>query len=278
MGDTGQGETESVFNRPVFEWSIFDLKTAAGAYTVPVMHSASLQKFIKMLFAFFDSPVGTKTYDVVAGSIGSGGSARLAIKPEYFVYHVTDARRMPIRNAMTIGFVIFIIECIMGKAGIVNKANRLLDEFDEGRGMTQWNRDEELYERRFGELRNRWTTNDVRTYGTHSRDELSLMHRCILEMASVSDLVRHSAVDAISAYVRHHPATDHVLASAVRDRNPIIRNAASKVFADYLKYCVDDAEICHDLTIDKLEAKLSWLAGTGVKKLFIIGCEFAPKT
>lgn len=278
MGDTGQGELGSVFDRSVFDWSIFDLKTPEGVYSAPVMHSASLQKFMDMLFAFFDSPMGKNSYMVVAEQIGADGLARYFIKPEHFVYHVTVARRMPIRNAMTIGFVIFIIECIMGKAGFVNKANRLLDGFDNGRGMAQWNRDEGLYERRFEEFRPRWTINDMRTHGTPSRDESSLVHRYILEMTSVSDLVRHSAVGVISKYVRYHPAADHVLASAVGDRNPIIRNAASKVFADYLEYCVDDAEICHDLSAGDLMSRLSRLAGTAVKKLYIVGCEFAPDT
>jgi hypothetical protein len=278
MDDTGQGEPGSVFDRPVFDWSIFDLKTANGAYSPPVMHSASLQTFMKMLFVFFDSPVGKASYMVVAEQIGADGSERLSIEPEYFVYHVAGARCMPIRNAMTIGFVIFIIECIVGKAGIVNKANRLLYEFDEGRGMTQWNRDEELYERRFEKLNPRWTVSGPKTSGTPSIDEQGLICRYILKMTSDSDIVRHLAVDMISPYVRHHPASDHVLASAVGDRNPIIRNAASKVFADYLKYYVDDAKICHDLTAADLMSQLSRLAGTGIKKLYIIGCEFAPDT
>jgi len=53
MGDTGQGEPDSVFDRPVFDWSIFDLKTANGVYSAPVMRSASLQTFMQMLFDFF---------------------------------------------------------------------------------------------------------------------------------------------------------------------------------------------------------------------------------
>jgi hypothetical protein len=185
---------------------------------------------------------------------------------------------MPIRNAVTIGFVIFVIECIMGKAGLVNKANRLLDEFDKGRGMIKWTRDDGLCERRFEKLNPRWTVAGLKTYGTPSRDKSSPMHRYTLEMASDSDIVRHFAVDMISPYVRHHPAADHVLASAIGDRNPIIRNAASNVFADYLNYCVNDAEICHDLSADDLMSQLSRLTDTPVKKLYIIGCEFAPDT
>ena len=70
MGDTGQGELGSVFDRSVFDWSIFDLKTPEGVYSAPVMHSASLQKFMDMLFAFFDSPMGKNSYMVVAEQIG----------------------------------------------------------------------------------------------------------------------------------------------------------------------------------------------------------------
>jgi hypothetical protein len=278
MGDTGQGEPDAVFNRPVFEWSIFDFKTATGAYSAPVMHSASLQKFIKMLFAFFNSPIGKATYGFVAQSLDTGNIHTCYIEPGHFVYYVTEARRMPIRHKMTIGFVIFMIERIVGKDGLVNKATRLLEEFDKNRGMTQWKRDEGSYERRYEELSPVNRVGDLERHGMLSEDDSKLIHHYMCKMASSSDTERLSAVGWISSYVRHHPASDHVLASAVRDRNPIIRNAASKVFADYLKYCVDDAEICHDLTIAELEEQLSRLADTGVKKLFIIGCEFAPNT
>lgn len=278
MGDTGQGELGSVFDQSVFDWSIFDLKTANGVYSPPVMHSASLQKFMRMLFAYFTSPIGVTSYRLFEQLIRAGSLSLCRTEPEYFVYRVTEARHLPIRHQMTIGFVIFIIERIVGKDGLVTKATRLLDEFDQDRGMTQWNRDEGSYERRYEELSPMNTVGDLKRHGMLSEHDSKLMRYYIHEMASDSDTARHSAVNWIPIYVRHQPAADHVLASAVVDRNPIIRNTASKVFADYLKYCVDDAEICHDLSADDLMSRLSRLAGTGVKKLYIIGCEFAPDT
>jgi hypothetical protein len=197
----------------------------------------------EILFAFFDTHFGVDSFDMICDGFGVANrphgtkpSAYWSIMMKYMLPGESGRR-------LTFGYVLFMIEQRVGRAGIVNKTVDILckaDEHESNRARIVVDDDTyaRLYEERVAE---KIARGDHVFYTTPNRNERShtalTLHRHISEAVSESEITRFDSIVPLSYYMRDFPeAVCAMQTMADSDSSELVRQQASKAIACYIMF------------------------------------------
>jgi hypothetical protein len=212
----------------------------------------------EILFAFFDTHFGCDSFDMICDGFGVDWRPRGTRPSAYWNIMMKYMLPGDSRRRLTFGYVLFMIEQRVGRAGIVNKTMDILCKADEhesncARIVVDDGAYARLYEERITEKMARggyvfYTTpnQNPRSYSAHSLR----MH--LSNAVSESEVTRADSIVPLSYYMREFPeAVGAMQTMADSDSSELLRRDAGNVIACYIMFhtggdvdCLAVHELC----------------------------------
>ena len=147
----------TVDERPVvtswFDVSILDLVGDPQTEFDPVVWNRDIGDFYGMFLAFLNDPINRLVFHVICDGFGVDSLVdhTRARRPSDYWHSMAFPFCNDIRRDLTIGYVLYIIECQKGRGGFVDEATALIHRADEYRDpgalFVPWVRDDQEYRR-----------------------------------------------------------------------------------------------------------------------------------
>lgn len=213
----------------------------------------------EILFEFFDTYFGVDSFDVICDGFGVASRPRGTEPSAYWRIMMKYMLPGESGRRLTFGYVLFMIEQRVGRAGIVNKTVDILRKADEhesnrARIVVDDGAYARLYEERITEKMARgdhvFYTTPNRNPGSYSAHSL---HGYMCKAASQSEVTRADSIIPLSYYMREFPeAVGAMQTMADSDSSELVRRQASKAIAEYIMFHTDgdlDCPAVHELCI-----------------------------
>lgn len=213
----------------------------------------------EILFAFFNTHFGVDSFDMICDGFGVATRPHGTKPSAYWSIMMKYMLPGESRRRLTFGYVLFMIEQRVGRAGIVNKTVDILCKADEhesnrARIVVDDGAYARLYEERITEKMARGV---YVFYTTPNKNERSYtartLHGHLSEAVSESEVTRDDSIIPLSYYMREFPeAVGAMQTMADSDSSELLRHQASKVIAAYNMFHTDGDVDClavHELCI-----------------------------
>jgi hypothetical protein len=211
------------------------------------------------LFGFFDTHFGCDSFDMICDGFGVDRRPRGTSPSGHWMmmmkYMISDERQ----TCLTFGYVLFMLEQRVGRAGVVSKTVDILYKADaqmgnRARTVVDDGAYARLYEERVAEKLARGQPVFYRTPNQNPRSYTALTLRIHLSNAvSESEVTRDDSIIPLSYYMREFPeAVGAMQTMADSDSSELLRHQASKVIAAYNMFHTDGDVDClavHELCI-----------------------------
>jgi hypothetical protein len=136
-----------------FDVSILDLWNDPPTQFDPVVWNRAIDDFYGMFLAYLNDPTNRLVFHVICDGFGVDSLVDHTqdIEPSEYWHSMAFPFCDDIRRDLTIGYVLYIIECQKGREGFVDEATALIHSADEYRDSNAlfmpWVRDDQAYRR-----------------------------------------------------------------------------------------------------------------------------------